>query len=129
MTRAGRIAAALVVLGCIAGAARTASAATTLDPFRAGGKASGDRERALDPFKRVAQALPVPPAEEPAKAEAKPAKEATPAPTTSTSTSTSTSTCWTSYFGVGEGGGTPVGSRVSGSRGSRITNDREADLS
>jgi len=92
MTRAGRIAAALVVLGCIAGAARTASAATTLDPFRAGGKASGDRERALDPFKRVAQALPVPPAEEPAKAEAKPAKEATPAPTTSTSTSTSTST-------------------------------------
>ncbi|HXU02253.1 MAG TPA: EB domain-containing protein, partial [Polyangia bacterium] len=65
MIRAWRIAAALVVVGCIAGTARTAVGGT-YDPFRTAGKADGG-ERALDPFRRVAQALPVPPAEEPAK--------------------------------------------------------------
>src|SRR5262245_46658510 len=56
----GRIATALFVFGCIAGAARAARAAT-LDPFRAADAGRGDRP--LDPF-RVAQALPMPPREE-----------------------------------------------------------------
>jgi hypothetical protein len=81
MTRIARIAAALFVFGSIAGAARTAAAAT-LDPFRAGGARVGkDRGAALDPF-RVAQALPaVPPEPEPPKAKPAPAPAATPAST------------------------------------------------
>src|SRR3954467_14050586 len=61
MTARGGIAAALVVVGCIVGAARTASAAS-LDPFRTGARA----DRGLDPF-RVAQALPATPPAEPRK--------------------------------------------------------------
>src|SRR6266498_1424118 len=61
----GGIAAALVVFGCIVGAARTASAAS-LDPFRTGAR-SARSDRGLDPF-RVAQALPATPPEEPKKA-------------------------------------------------------------
>src|SRR3954470_21845437 len=67
MTARGGIAAALVVVGCIVGAARTASAAS-LDPFRTGART----DRGLDPF-RVAQALPATPPSEPKRATATPA--------------------------------------------------------
>src|SRR5215468_3377512 len=61
MGRGRGIAAALIALACMAGAARTARAAT-LNPFRAGAGDSG--ARAMDPFRRVAQALPGPPLDE-----------------------------------------------------------------
>jgi len=79
----GRIGVALIALGCIAGAAGTVRAGT-MDPFRA--EARGAAPRGLDPFRRVAQALPaVPPEEEKPKLPAKPKATANPA---STSTST-----------------------------------------
>jgi hypothetical protein len=71
MIRSGRIAAALIALACIAGAARTAGA-STLDPFRAGGPRPDRAERALDPF-RVAQALPAEEAPAPKKGASTPA--------------------------------------------------------
>ena len=83
MTRVGRTAAALVVFGCIVGAARTASAAS-LDPFRTGARV----DRGLDPF-RVAQALPATPPAEPKKATPTPAAPAAaPAPASNAPTST-----------------------------------------
>ena len=96
MTRIAQIA-ALFVIGCIAIAARTASAAT-LDPFRTGGSnpVSDKRSGALDPF-RVAQALPNPAAAEtpkPAKPVAPAAKPVAPAakPAASAPAPASTST-------------------------------------
>jgi hypothetical protein len=82
MTRARRIAAALAVFGCIAGAAGTSRAAS-LDPFRNGARS----DRALDPF-RVAQAMPIPPSEEPAKAKPAETKPTPSTPTAPTNTST-----------------------------------------
>jgi hypothetical protein len=73
MTRLARIGAALIALGSIAGAARTAGAAT-LDPFRAGPTKA---DKALDPF-RVAQAGT---AASPPKPTTTPAAASTSAPT------------------------------------------------
>jgi hypothetical protein len=59
-----RVAAALLVFGCIAAAGGTARAAS-LDPFRAGGAKADGADKALDPFRRLAQALPAQPEETP----------------------------------------------------------------
>src|SRR5262249_41837440 len=71
-----RIAAALIAIACIAGAAGTARAAT-LNPFRKAAADTSGAGRSLDPF-RVAQALPATPPEDekPAPAKAAPAKTA-----------------------------------------------------
>jgi hypothetical protein len=90
MTHLGRIAAALFVVGCIAGAAGTARAAT-LDPFRAADLGKGDR--ALDPF-RIAQALPAPmPDPEEAKPKPRPKPSSTTAPNAATPTSATALSC------------------------------------
>jgi hypothetical protein len=96
MTRARGITAAvaLIALAFIVGAAGTARAAT-LDPFRAGSARADKTERALDPFRRVAQALPATPPEAEAKPQPQPAPAKKPAaapaaPPASTSTATTT---------------------------------------
>src|SRR5690242_9929761 len=83
MTRLRAITAAAIALACTAGAAGVARA-STLDPFRAAGHGADHGGPALDPFRRVAQALPAVPAEDDT-TKAAPAKTqpATPAPATS----------------------------------------------
>ena len=88
MTRSRGITSALIALACIAGAAGTARA-SALDPFRAAGRGPDGAGRALDPFRRVAQALPAVPAEpaqrqDDEKAPPPQAKPTAPAPAAST---------------------------------------------